>query len=113
MRTSDGGVTWQETPVLDGAQASLSGVTCATSTECYAVGGTLGGTIVTPGTAVLLATQDGGQTWSQVTIPSGFTTVADISCPGAGACFALAGAQSSVTGLLTGVSVLTNAPSDP
>ena len=107
IRTSDGGSTWQLTGVLPGQIGNLWTVTCPTSDDCWAVGGTTLGTNSAPGAGFILATYDGGQTWTQVPIPSGLTVIEGISCPSSTRCFAIGGSQTSVTGLLTHVEVLT------
>jgi photosystem II stability/assembly factor-like uncharacterized protein len=113
IRTSDGGSTWQLSPVLAGQTGELWTVTCPTAVDCWAVGGTLLGTNSTPGVGFILATHDGGQTWTQVPIPNGLTMVEGISCPSVTSCFAIGGSQTSVTGLLNQVEVLTDAHTSP
>jgi hypothetical protein len=110
IRTSDGGSTWQLTPVLSGQTGNVWGITCPTSDDCWAVGGTTVGTNSAPGAGFILATRDGGQTWTQVSIPGGLSIVQGISCPSATSCFAIGGSQTSVDGQLNHVEVLSDAP---
>jgi hypothetical protein len=81
--SSDGGLHWglpAQPPDLTGD--SLTGITCASATECFAYGEGANGGFV-------LATLDGGQSWTSETI-SGASAVHSISCPDVTDCFAAA-----------------------
>ncbi len=110
ISTADGGSTWQVSPVLNGQFGEWWGMTCPSAEDCWAVGGTTVGTNSTPGSAFILATHDGGQSWTQTSLPSGLSVVQAISCPTSTQCFALGGSQSSLSGPLAHVDILTNAP---
>jgi photosystem II stability/assembly factor-like uncharacterized protein len=89
VRTSDGGATWASpTGRVSGLLLALS---CSAAQECVAVGAT-----PSPGmfddTGLALRSDDGGVSWTQATLPSGFgfsrfTTA--VSCASAGFCMAL------------------------
>jgi photosystem II stability/assembly factor-like uncharacterized protein len=57
------------------AGVALTGVSCTTSSVCVTVGDTTGG-----GSAVILASADGGMTWSGEPVPAGVSSLADVSC---------------------------------
>ncbi|HEX4127441.1 MAG TPA: hypothetical protein VHX67_07670 [Acidimicrobiales bacterium] len=110
VSTADGGVTWQLSPVLSGQSGEWWGMTCPSAEDCWAVGGTIVGTISAPGSAFIVATHDGGLSWAQVALPSGLSVVQAVSCPTDTECFALGGSQATLTDPLTNVDILTNAP---
>jgi photosystem II stability/assembly factor-like uncharacterized protein len=110
VSTADGGVSWQSTPVLTGQSGEWWGMTCPSAQDCWAVGGTIVGTNSTPGSAFIVATHDGGRSWTQAALPSGLSVVQAVSCPTDTECFALGGSQATLTDPLTNVDILTNAP---
>jgi hypothetical protein len=79
--------TWQVVSANAAAGASLSGVTCVTDDDCWAVGGNGADTVAS---GPLIENYSGG-TWSVVASPalSGFGTLAGISCPAADDCWAV------------------------
>jgi photosystem II stability/assembly factor-like uncharacterized protein len=111
--TTDGGLTWKpEALPVNVPDPQLSGVSCASATECWASGSESviqnvgGGT--NDSSSVLLGTTNGGAAWSKVdfTVPAGapnaygqsYLSIGDIDCPAQGACIALGVvAQSSPT----------------
>ena len=76
--TTDGGTTWT-TETLPGAKFAPAGLSCATTTDCFALGDTNG--------LAVLATTDGGTTWTTETLPSHLGNLRDISCATASTCW--------------------------
>jgi hypothetical protein len=111
--STDGGLTWTpEALPVNVPDPQLSGVPCASATECWAAGSESVVQNVGGGTngssSVLLGTTNGGATWSKVvfTVPTGasdaygqsYLSIGDIDCPAQGVCMALGlVAQSSPT----------------
>jgi photosystem II stability/assembly factor-like uncharacterized protein len=94
--TSDGGVHWASTPVLDGVEV-LSALACSSSSTCIAVGSNI---VVKPGRSgapstsvtrgVALRTPDRGHTWLVVPgLPKGVGRLSGVSCPTASDCMAV------------------------
>jgi hypothetical protein len=90
--TSDGGGTWMAGG-LDGLLANVSGISCPSVEDCYAVGFGNGG-----GDLAISATTDGGATWTSQSVPAGAQIVptpafadAGIDCPTTLLCYAAAG----------------------
>jgi photosystem II stability/assembly factor-like uncharacterized protein len=73
IATTDGGGTWSAENVPGGV-TGLSGISCTSSQDCWAVGGGNGAP------AVALATTDRGQTWKTEAVPGALTSLAGISC---------------------------------
>jgi photosystem II stability/assembly factor-like uncharacterized protein len=86
VATKIGGRTWREQHVAGGSIPQLSGVSCPTPTACIAVGSN-GASL--PGSGVVLATTDGGATWSPVAAPTGALTVITVSCSSVTQCLAI------------------------
>jgi len=76
LTTHDGGKTWQLQRA--GTHLELSGIACASSSRCVAVGG--GGAILTSG--------DGGHSWHEVPSPV-TTSLLAVSCHGDNRCVAV------------------------
>jgi hypothetical protein len=111
--TTDGGLTWTpEALPANVPDPQLSGVSCASATECWAAGSESVVQNVDGGTndssSVLLGTTNGGATWSKVvfTVPTGapdaygqsYLSTGEVDCPAQGICIALGVvAQSSPT----------------
>jgi photosystem II stability/assembly factor-like uncharacterized protein len=110
IRTTDGGLTWQLSPVLSGQSGQWWDMTCPSAEDCWAVGATTTGPNRTPGSAFILASHDGGHRWTQVPLPSGLDVVEGISCATDTECFALGDTQTSASGPLAHASILTDAP---
>jgi hypothetical protein len=90
VKTTDG-FTWaeQNVPVPFGLPIGpLAGVACPSVSTCYAVGIRAGAS----GPAVL-ATTDGGATWSGQTLPAGTVRLSGVSCPASGVCYAVGGSR--------------------
>ena len=79
---------WSTVPVPSGT-GTLYGVTCPTSSECFAVGN--GGFI--------LKSIDGGTTWASQTTPVPVSLLQAITCPSASDCFAV-GQFNDATGVI-------------
>ncbi len=60
LRTTDGGLTWEQQSIVDGVVAS--GISCPALNTCEAVGGT-------PFSYVAVRTTDGGSTWNLQSLP--------------------------------------------
>jgi hypothetical protein len=111
--TSDGGLTWTPDPLpADVPDPQLSGISCASATECWAAGSESVvekvGNATNGGSPILLGTIDGGASWSKVvfTVPTGapnaygqsYLSIGQVVCPLTNACIATgAAAQSSPT----------------
>ncbi len=67
---------------------TLRAVTCATAARCFAVGSTEA-TATVPSGPVLVATADGGRTWTPQTLPPGIGFLSDIACATARSCTAV------------------------
>lgn len=115
LSTTDGGQSWQETPLPAGvgglrALSCLSVDTCFGLTGSFSTASALGmgqfyGTTPQPGT--FLATTDGGSTWSQSTLPTQ-DTIALLDCTAGTSCVAAgvqyggsSGTQTSAIALVT------------
>lgn len=83
--TTDGGSSWTVEPV-PGSVLSLSGVACASSQLCVAVGKAQT-TATTP--AVALRSTNGGVGWSLTTVPSKTPALVAASCGSAASCAAI------------------------
>ncbi len=79
-KSTDGGSTWHALTVLP-VVGQLNGISCPSTTTCYAVGWDASAN------PVLVQTSDGGSNWATDTLPAGTSPVA-ISCPTASTCFA-------------------------
>jgi photosystem II stability/assembly factor-like uncharacterized protein len=104
LRSGDGGVSWALVPAPAGPNVDgLPGgrdwqsISCTSDTSCV-----LGG-------EGMVATTDGGSTWSTVPLPSEVGAVPSVSCELAGFCVALADPVNGV-GFEGGSLILTNGP---
>ena len=79
--TTDAGRSWTYRAVPPEVE-NLTGVACASTSDCTAVGYnyTTGGATAS---AVIVATTDGGVTWTSQTVPSGVQILSAIACPAA------------------------------
>jgi photosystem II stability/assembly factor-like uncharacterized protein len=82
--THDGGAKWTSVDVPLGI-AELSDVSCVTSSECTAVGGTAG----PKDEGVIVATSDGGSKWVVSAYVPGLQSLTSVSCPSAAVCVAV------------------------
>jgi hypothetical protein len=104
--TADGGRSWRQLRLpRDIPQPDLSDVACPTDVTCYAAGSDaieqrFANGSVNGGSALMLATSNGGASWSRVSfavpakVPAGWDTdaymdIGIIQCPRAGTCVAL------------------------
>jgi hypothetical protein len=81
--TRNGGVKWASADVPLGI-AELSDVSCVTSSQCTAVGGTGG----PKDEGVIVATADGGSKWGISDYVPGLQSLTSVSCPSAAVCVA-------------------------
>ena len=77
--TTDSGLTWTQSTVPSG-NMMLSGVSCASDSTCVAVGDSIDSATNTSA-GVVLATADGGDTWTEQTLPVGVLSFGAVSCP--------------------------------
>ena len=69
----------------------LYGVSCPTTSDCWAVGGTDG-----YGPATVFATSDGGISWTPQSVPSDIGVLDGISCPTTSNCWAVGDGDTSL-----------------
>lgn len=86
VTSSDGGVTWNVQSVPPGTD-NLYGVSCASPSDCMAVG------VDATGNALMISTSDGGNTWKNDSAAPGTSgygvTLEAASCPSASVCMAV------------------------
>lgn len=80
VATTDGGATWN-TQTIPTTTGLLTGVSCASSTVCEAVGGNIAlsgsGESLSP---VAIGTTDGGTTWTSQVLPDAASAMNGVSC---------------------------------
>ncbi len=76
----DGGTSWN-VKIPNSSVADLLGVSCPTTTTCYAVGD------LAQGGGAVVVTNNAGQSWSLLNLPSGLVQLTGISCLSATNCF--------------------------
>ncbi|MCL4443123.1 MAG: IPT/TIG domain-containing protein [Actinobacteria bacterium] len=81
VSTSDGGSSWSVQDIPGGV-ASLTGISCAISSDCWAVGNN------TASVPVMLSTADGGTTWTATAPPAPAGNLYAISCSTTTSCVA-------------------------
>lgn len=104
LSTADAGATWSAPGSIGLVPATLTTISCAGPSSCWAGGSLRTAPASGPSTAVVTATTDGGASWTTERLPTrptaaqqrqtGLTTldiqtVTSLSCPAAGACLAL------------------------
>ena len=77
-------------PAVPGATA----VACPTASNCFAVGTNRSGA------GDILATTDGGTTWTSQSVPSGVTGLSGVACSSADSCFAVGSDSDLGTGVI-------------
>ena len=95
VATTDGGATWS-VQSLPPSLGYLSGIACASTRACTAVG-QVGLTDIGPG--AIVTTTDGGGTWALQSVPAGTTDVTAVACRRTGRCLALGVVSGRVTSL--------------
>ncbi len=85
LTTDDGGATWVSEPV-PAEIGWLSAVSCASATDCVAVGDQ--GPLGPDASGVALVTTNGGSSWTPVAVPGTFG-LSGVSCPSTSDCFAV------------------------
>ena len=94
--SGDGGVLWKPTTISLEPE-NLTSVSCASASDCAAVGTASwigGGTPLPP---VAVSSTDGGSTWNASSLPAGTYSLSDVSCPptaGTPTCFAVGASNS-------------------
>ncbi|HWE71002.1 MAG TPA: hypothetical protein VG205_11590 [Acidimicrobiales bacterium] len=76
--STSAGVTWSQTGTLSGGTAGASGVSCVDDQHCWVTGHTLVGAVQVAGAVV--ATANGGTSWSTIAIPPGSGSLNAVSC---------------------------------
>lgn len=88
-KTTDGGATWSLQQMnfnsYDPSVGTVRPLACPDATTCYVLRGTQG-TDPTKATPGLVATRDGGKSWTHITLP-GEGTANMISCPTSSVCY--------------------------
>ena len=87
--SDNGGETWSPRAVNGGIEGALRAVTCPTPTTCVAVGPNPAGMSDPSASVTGVITTDTGQTFSDVALPPGSSSVAAVSCVGATSCTAV------------------------
>ncbi len=83
VATTDGGLVWTPQTVAGNYTPELSGVACATTSDCIAVGSN------GSSSGVVVSTQDGGAHWVSATTPPGSIAVDSVECQGPSQCTAM------------------------
>lgn len=74
ITTSDGGSTWSEQVVSAPTGVTLRAVSCATTSDCTALGSTIAGV------AAAEVTTDGGSSWRSETLPGTLMYLMSVAC---------------------------------
>jgi hypothetical protein len=95
LASTDAGQSWRATDTSGLPNSILTSLSCASGSSCWASGvvvPTGSGSVITFADAqgLLASTADGGASWQAVRLPDGIRAVAQVSCPAATQCFALA-----------------------
>jgi photosystem II stability/assembly factor-like uncharacterized protein len=85
IASTDGGQTWRSQALPYREAGALTGISCPTRLNCWAIGNFAPPGPPIPGLTPLYATSNGGQTWTAQTSPIGDMT--GISCPTALDCW--------------------------
>lgn len=86
-RTTDAGIHWSVVRVHVGAPVDLTSISCADPRHCMAVGGT---TVSGQPAGAVLATADGGHTWTETAGPAGAVELLGVRCLSAAQCLVVA-----------------------
>jgi len=97
IATTDGGASWTQQTLPAGVDVSgdvqpASGIACADASDCWVVGETGSASNHTP---FLIATTDGGASWTQQTLPAGVAFLNHVACVNASDCWSVGGSTSS------------------
>ncbi len=84
VNSTDGGATWIP-QALPAGVATLSSISCASTSVCEALGST------STGNPAIVGTTNGGSTWQSQSVPSGFAANGQLSCGSASDCTAVNG----------------------
>lgn len=95
--TADSGMTWTVSQLAQNQPVDDAGIACSDPLHCIAVGGAIGSKYQTP----VMATSDGGTTWSnQATNPSG-AILTGVTCVTSSSCWAVGSTPSGMVILHT------------
>jgi hypothetical protein len=92
VTTTDGGATWEPRQVLPAQNPSwdsLRSISCPTINACWIAGSQQSSTNPSLSQGAMFATQNRGQTWLPVTLPTGLGSVGEIDCISVRACLAV------------------------
>lgn len=93
--TSDGGRHWSAVNAKGLPAGWVYGLSCPTSSDCWALAGP--GPALGPGPGdVVVSTTNAGETWQRDALPRGLDDALGLSCPSSNTCFALAWSQESL-----------------
>jgi photosystem II stability/assembly factor-like uncharacterized protein len=88
LRSTDSGQTWINVAVPGGLTEALRAISCASADVCIAVASNPAGESDPTAAAIGVATADGGNSWSPISLPAGTAAVETVTCPGPNACSA-------------------------
>jgi photosystem II stability/assembly factor-like uncharacterized protein len=91
---SSAGESWSTQQPYPGLVQSVSGVSCATNADCWAVGAT------SSGAAAVVATTNGGSSWRSQTLPRNIEYLDSLSCPNSADCWAVGGTTSGTAAVV-------------
>ena len=101
--------SWQPLSLPSGFNSS-SGIACTSTNDCFLLAAGSSG-------SAILATTDGGSTWTNDPIPAGIGSLDDIACPSPSACYAVGSGEGSTGGEIltfrTGAQVIITSTSLP
>jgi hypothetical protein len=92
LTTSDGGATWEPRqlfPSQNPGWDSVSSISCPSVAACWIAGSEQSSTDPSHSEGAMFATQDGGQTWLPVQLPTGLGSVNQVDCVSARSCLAI------------------------
>ncbi|HUY86479.1 MAG TPA: fibronectin type III domain-containing protein, partial [Acidimicrobiales bacterium] len=98
--TSNGGTTWSTQSF--GTQVGwLNSVSCASTSDCWAVGAT---SPAAPAGAIMTTSGACGSAWCSEAVPAGVTDLMSVTCPSTTVCYAtgIAGVSASIIGTTNG-----------
>jgi photosystem II stability/assembly factor-like uncharacterized protein len=88
LTSGDGGQSWQ-VGTVPGGTGVLQSISCSTSLVCVAVGANPIGASNSNAPAFAIMTANGGQSWSNVPMPSATASIHGVTCAPLGDCYAI------------------------